>query len=79
MINPNSGRSSSRAEAPPSEGASQSADNDEAEEFDAGDENETEVAINVRYLDESVKSCRFRPSQSLGHFKRKFLVEFNLE
>jgi len=70
VINPNSGRSSSRAESPPTEGASPSSENDETEEFDAGDETETEVAINVRYLDESVKSCRFRPSQSLGHFKQ---------
>ena len=77
VINPNSGRSSSRTEAPPSDGASQSAENDEPEEFDAGDETETEVAINVRYLDESVKSCRFRPSQSLGHFKRKISSPFS--
>jgi len=36
---------------------------------DAGDETETEININVRYLDESVMNCSFRPSQSLGHFK----------
>jgi len=42
----------------------------EEESFDAGDEEEGELTINVRYLDESVKSCRFRPSQSLGHFKQ---------
>ena len=41
---------------------------------DAGDESETEININVRYLDESVKNCSFRPSQSLGHFKRKLIM-----
>ena len=49
----------------------------EQEEFDAGDEEETEISINVRYLDESVKSCQFRPSQSLGHFKREFISRDN--
>jgi len=74
VINPG-GRSSSRgqSETPPTEGASNSTteeQEDEEEEFDAGDEEETEISINVRYLDESVKSCQFRPSQSLGHFKQ---------
>ena len=41
---------------------------------DAGDETETEININVRYLDESVMNCSFRPSQSLGHFKRKLFL-----
>ena len=40
--------------------------------FDSGDINEDEVNINVRYLDESVMNCSFRPSQSLGHFKCKY-------
>merc|ERR1711953_433037 len=43
---------------------------EEETEYDAGDEDEGELNINVRYLDESVKSCTFRPSQSLGHFKQ---------
>jgi hypothetical protein len=38
-------------------------------EHEAGDLSEAEVNINVRYLDESVMNCSFRPSQSLGHFK----------
>ena len=40
--------------------------------FDSGDINEDEVNINVRYLDESVMNCSFRPSQSLGHFKCEY-------
>ena len=40
-------------------------------EHEAGDLSEPEVNINVRYLDESVMNCSFRPSQSLGHFKCK--------
>jgi len=53
---------------PPAEPAAQEEPDEET--FDAGDEEENELTINVRYLDESVKSCRFRPSQSLGHFKQ---------
>jgi len=38
---------------------------------DQGDPNEDPVNIRVRFLDESVQACTFRPSQSLGDFKRK--------
>ena len=45
-------------------------------EHEAGDMTEQEININVRYLDESVMNCSFRPSQSLGHFKCNiYLVE----
>jgi len=36
---------------------------------DQGDPNEEPVNIRVRFLDESVQACSFRPSQSLGDFK----------
>lgn len=38
---------------------------------DQGDPSENPVNIRVRFLDESVQACTFRPSQSLGDFKRK--------
>lgn len=36
---------------------------------DQGDPSENPVNIRVRFLDESVQACTFRPSQSLGDFK----------
>lgn len=36
---------------------------------DQGDPNEEPINIRVRFLDESVQACTFRPSQSLGDFK----------
>lgn len=50
----------SRTEPPPTEAV-----------FDEGDLNEPELTTKIRFLDESEILCRFRPSQSLGDFKRK--------
>lgn len=55
----------SRTEPPPTEAV-----------FDEGDLNEPELTTKIRFLDESEILCRFRPSQSLGDFKSKFLSEF---
>ena len=38
--------------------------------FDEGDLEEPELTTKIRFLDESEIQCRFRPSQSLGDFKR---------
>ena len=43
-----------------------------AELFDEGDLEEPELTTKIRFLDESEILCRFRPSQSLGDFKRMF-------
>ena len=42
---------------------------------DQGDPNEEPVNIRVRFLDESVQACSFRPSQSLGDFKCKLIMQ----
>jgi len=39
--------------------------------YDEGDLNEPELTTKIRFLDEREILCRFRPSQSLGDFKRK--------
>jgi len=73
VINPTRPSSATRrpnSTTPPAEPISEESEPLAEESFEAGDEEESEVTINVRYLDESVKSCRFRPSQSLGHFKQ---------
>lgn len=39
--------------------------------YDEGDLDEPELTTKIRFLDEREILCRFRPSQSLGDFKRK--------